>query len=419
MRSVDVAVPVGRSADPPAATVRAGSHAVPSSASHAVSSGGASALPAHGGASALDAPGGGSASPAPISLSTDSALPPRGPTEPFFSGSLQRSSLARSPSPDSPKLLDRVRVTIRARHYSLRTEKAYVAWIRRFVLFHGRRHPELLGSPDVSRYLSYLASQQNVSSATQTQAFAAILFLYRDVLGREITGLADVVRAKRPVHVPLVLGRDEVQAILRRLRGAPLLMCSLMYGAGLRLLECCRLRVMDVDFDRHELTVHDGKGRKDRLTVLPDRLVPVLRAQLRRTQSQYLADLDDGAGYVALPYALDRKYPNACHEWPWQWFFPASRIHVDPETGQRRRHHVHETLLQRAFTAAVRAAGLAKPASCHTLRHSFATHLLETGCDIRTIQELLGHSDVSTTMIYTHVLNWGGRGVRSPLDLLP
>jgi integron integrase len=322
------------------------------------------------------------------------------------------------PSATAPRLLERVRLTIRARHYSPRTEKAYVGWIRRFVFFHGRRHPEELGVPEVAGYISYLAAQQNVSSSTQTQAFAAILFLYRDVLGRNLVGLDDVVRAKRPVRVPLVLARDEVRAILRRMSGAPRLMCSLMYGSGLRLLECCRLRVKDVDFDRCEVTVHDGKGRKDRVTVLPGRLVVELREQLRRTQDQYLADLDGDAGYVALPYALDRKYPNASREWPWQWFFPASRIHVDPETRQRRRHHLHESLLQRAFASAVRAAGLAKPATCHTLRHSFATHLLETGCDIRTIQELLGHTDVSSTMIYTHVLNWGGRGVRSPLDVL-
>jgi integron integrase len=318
----------------------------------------------------------------------------------------------------APRLLERVRLAIRARHYSPRTEKAYVAWIRQFIFFHGKRHPDELGAPEVTGFLSHLASQRHVSASTQTQAFAAILFLYRDVLGRNLVGLEDVVRAKRPVRVPLVLARDEVRAILRRMRGTPLLMCSLLYGAGLRLLECCRLRVKDVDFDRCEITVHDGKGRKDRVTVLPARLVPALRAQLGHAQRQFLADVEGAAGYVTLPYALDRKYPNAGREWPWQWVFPARRIHVDPETGQRRRHHLHESLLQREFAAAVRSAGLAKPATCHTLRHSFATHLLETGCDIRTIQELLGHTDVSTTMIYTHVLNWGGRGVRSPLDML-
>jgi integron integrase len=333
-------------------------------------------------------------------------------------GPVRPPGLRTGSSATAQGLLERVRQVVRARHYSPRTEKAYIAWIRRFIFFHGRRHPDALGAPEVAGYLSHLAAQQNVSSSTQTQAFAAILFLYRDVLGHNLVGLDDVARARRPVRVPLVLARDEVRAILRRMSGTPLLMCSLMYGSGLRLLECCRLRVKDVDFDRSEITVHDGKGRKDRVTVLPARLMPALQAQLRRTQQQYLADLDGQAGYVALPYALDRKYPNASREWPWQWFFPASRIHIDAETRQRRRHHLHESLLQRAFASAVRAAGLAKPASCHTLRHSFATHLLETGCDIRTIQELLGHTDVSTTMIYTHVLNWGGRGVRSPLDLL-
>ena len=315
------------------------------------------------------------------------------------------------------RLLDRVRLAIRVRHYSPRTEKAYVAWIRQYIFFLGKRHPDELGAPEVTGYLSHLASQCRVSASTQNQAFAAILFLYRDVLGRDLVGLDDVVRAKRPVRVPLVLGRDEVRAILRRMSGTPLLMCSLMYGAGLRLLECCRLRVKDVDFSRHELTVYDGKGRKDRLTVLPARLVPRLRAQLDKTQQQYLGDLE-GQVHVALPYALDRKFPNASREWPWQWVFPASRVHRDGFTGQLRRHHLHESVLQRDFAAAVRAAGLTKPASCHTLRHSFATHLLETGYDIRTIQELLGHTNVSTTMIYTHVIGWGGRGVRSPLDTL-
>jgi integron integrase len=344
------------------------------------------------------------------------AAPPQSQLGPAPSGAPPQPGPASSSSP--LPLLERVRLAIRARHYSLRTEKAYLGWIRRFIFFHGRRHPDALGPPEVAGYLSHLASECNVSASTQTQAFAAILFLYRDVLGCDLKGLDGVVRAKHPVRIPLVLARDEVRAILRRMGGTPLLMCSLMYGSGLRLLECCRLRVKDVDFHRREITVHDGKGRKDRVTVLPDRLTTELRVQLRHTQNQYLADLDGQAGYVALPYALDRKYPNAAREWPWQWFFPASRTYVDPETQQRRRHHFHETVLQRAFASAVRAAGLAKPASCHTLRHSFATHLLETGCDIRTIQELLGHSDVSTTMIYTHVLNWGGRGVRSPLDVL-
>jgi integron integrase len=294
---------------------------------------------------------------------------------------------------------------------------AYVAWIRRFILFHGRRHPEALGAPEVTGYLSHLASSRQVSASTQNQAFSALVFFYREVLGRELAGLEQVPRARLPERLPVVLAREEVAAVLRTMRGTPRLMCALMYGSGLRLLECCRLRVKDVDFARQELVVHDGKGRKDRVTVLPARLVPPLRAHLDRVQRQHLADLDGEAGHVALPGALARKYPNAHREWPWQWVFPATRVHTDAATGERRRHHLHETLLQREFAAAVRAAKLTKPATCHTLRHSFATHLLETGYDIRTIQELLGHSDVSTTMVYTHVLNRGGRGVRSPLDL--
>lgn len=323
-----------------------------------------------------------------------------------------------SPSSQPPRLLERVRLAIRSRHYSPRTEKAYLGWIRRFILFHGRRHPDALGAPEVTAYLAHLAIAGSVSASTQSQAFSAIVFLYRDVLGRELVGLADTPRAKRPIRLPLVLARDEVQAVLRRLRGVPGLMCSLMYGAGLRLLECCRLRVKDVDFHRGEITVRDGKGRKDRLTVLPARLVPSLRQHLERVERQHQRDLEGAAGYVALPEALARKYPSAPREWAWQWVFPAARVHVDSATGERRRHHIHESLLQRLFAQAVRDARLSKPATCHTLRHSFATHLLETGYDIRTIQELLGHSDVSTTMIYTHVLNRGGRGVQSPLDLI-
>jgi integron integrase len=316
-----------------------------------------------------------------------------------------------------PRFLDRVRGVLRARHFSRRTEEAYVGWIRRFILFHGKRHPDRLGSPEVTGYLSHLASNRQVSASTQNQAFSALVFLYRDILGRELAGLEHVPRARLAEHLPVVLSRGEVIAVLGRMHGTPRLMASLMYGAGLRLLECCRLRVKDVDFGRQELLVHDGKGRKDRVTVLAGRLVPPLRAHLDRVQRQHLADLEGHAGYVALPGALARKFPSANREWAWQWVFPATRIYTDAATGERRRHHLHESLLQREFALAVRAVKLTKPATCHTLRHSFATHLLETGYDIRTIQELLGHSDVSTTMIYTHVLNRGGRGVRSPLDL--
>lgn len=331
---------------------------------------------------------------------------------------LQPASQAPQP-PQPPRLFERVRLAIRGRHYSVRTEKAYLGWIRRFILFHGRRHPDVLGVPEVTAYLAHLAIAGQVSASTQNQAFAAILFLYRDVLGRELAGLEETPRAKRPIRLPLVLARSEVQDLLRHLRGVPWLMCSLMYGSGLRLLECCRLRVKDVDFLCGEILVRDGKGRKDRLTVLPARLVPALRQHLQRVERLHQRDLEGSAGYVALPDALARKYPNASREWPWQWVFPARRIYVDKPSGERRRHHLHESLLQRVFAEAVRASGLSKPATCHTLRHSFATHLLETGYDIRTIQELLGHSDVSTTMIYTHVLNRGGRGVQSPFDLMP
>jgi len=313
-----------------------------------------------------------------------------------------------------PRLLDRVRQAIRARHYSPRTEKAYVGWIRRYIFFHGKRHPDQMGAPEVTRFLSALATRSKVSASTQNQAFSALLFLYRDVLGRQLTGLKETVRAKPSVRVPLVLARDEVSAILRHLHGVEWLMASVMYGAGLRLLECCHLRVKDLDFTKREITVRDGKGRKDRVTVLPSALAEPLRLHLEKTSRQHRSDVSAGAGSVALPDALARKYPRAAWDWGWQWVFPATRLYRDPATGHWRRHHLHETVLQRAFAVAVRVAQVAKPATCHTLRHSFATDLLERGYDIRTIQELLGHSDVSTTMIYTHALNRGGRASRAP-----
>jgi integron integrase len=312
--------------------------------------------------------------------------------------------------------LDRVRTVIRARHYSASTEKAYVGWVRRYVLFHGKRHPETLGEAEITEFLSALATRRRVSASTQNQALSALLFLYRDVLGREMAWMDGIVRAKRPIRLPVVLSREEVQAILGQMNGTPWLMASLMYGAGLRLMECCRLRVKDVDFGRGELLVRDGKGRKDRVTLLPKRTCGPLSAHLDRVRSLHRRDLKEGAGSVALPDALAVKYPRAAWEWAWQWVFPATRPYVERGTGERRRHHLHESVLQRAIKEVVRRAGVPKPATSHTLRHSFATHLLEAGYDIRTIQELLGHSDVSTTMIYTHVLNRGGRGVRSPLD---
>ncbi len=313
-------------------------------------------------------------------------------------------------------ILDLMRATIRARHYSPRTEKAYVGWAGRFLSFCEPTRPESLGAGDVARFLTHLATRDRVSASTQNQAFSALLFLLQEALARDLGDIRDVVRAKRPLRLPVVLSRAEVAAILGAMKGTPRLMAQLMYGAGLRVLECCRLRVKDVDFARRELTVRDGKGRKDRRTVLPGTLVVPLRSHLDRVRRQHELDLAGGCGSVALPDALDAKYVNAPWEWGWQWVFPAVRLYEDPATGRRRRHHVHETVVQREFAIAVRVSGTAKLASCHTLRHSFATHLLEAGYDIRTIQELLGHSDVSTTMIYTHVLNRGGRGVRSPLD---
>ncbi len=304
---------------------------------------------------------------------------------------------------------------IQTRHYSRRTEEAYVFWIRRFLAFHGMRHPNEMGSAEVASFLSHLATRRRVSASTQNQAFSAILFLYRNVLERELTGLETVPRAKRPERVPLVLSQEEVGQILRQLHGSLRLMAALMYGSGLRLLECARLRVKDIDFEHHELTVRDGKGQKDRVTMLPDGLAQPLSTHLERVRRLYEQDLAASVD-VELPHALALKYPSASRDWAWRWVFPALRTYRDPHTGRRRRHHLHETVLQRAFHDAVRWAGISKPASCHTMRHCFATHLLEAGYDIRTIQELLGHSDVNTTMIYTHVLNRGGRGVRSPFD---
>jgi integron integrase len=319
-------------------------------------------------------------------------------------------------SPQAPRLLDRVRQAIRTRHYSPRTEKAYVAWIRRFIVFNNKRHPDEMGTREVTAFITSLATTGRVAASTQNQAFSALLFLYRDVLGRTIDGLEDIARAKRPVRVPVVLSPAEVSAVLQHLQGVPWLMASLMYGSGLRLLECARLRIKDVDLERREITVRDGKGRKDRRTVVPARLVAPLRTQIARVCHQHDADLIAGAGSVEMPDALDRKFPRAAWKRDWQWVFPATRFYVHAPTGQRRRHHLHESVMQREVGFAVRAAGLTKSATCHTLRHSFATHMLEMGYDIRTIQELLGHNDVSTTMIYTHVLNCGGRGVRSPFD---
>ena len=319
------------------------------------------------------------------------------------------------PAP-KPRLLDRIRAAIRARHYSRRTEEAYVAWIRRYIVFHGKRHPAEMGAPEITRYLTWLAVDGKVAASTQNQALSALLFLYRVVLELEVPWLDGLVRARRPERLPVVLTRDEVRAVLQRLTGPTRLMGYLLYGAGLRLLECCRLRTQDVDFEASQIIVRAGKGDKDRMTMLPLTIKADLADHLALMREQHRRDVADGAGCVELPSAIARKYPNAVREWTWQWVFPATRTYVDPETGHRRRHHLHESVVQRAVKDAVSRAGLTKRAGPHTFRHSFATHLLEDGHDIRTVQTLLGHRDVSTTMIYTHVLNRGPAAVRSPAD---
>ncbi len=317
-----------------------------------------------------------------------------------------------------PTLLMRLRQAIRQRHYSRRTEETYVGWVKRFVAFHGRRHPAELGAAEVSSFLSHLASDRHVSASTQNQALSALLFLYRAVLARDLGELPSLVYAKRSRRLPVVLTRDEVRAVLGRLSGPKWLVAALLYGSGLRLLEGLRLRVKDVDFASKQLVVRSGKGDRDRVTMLPESVAPALATHLRKIKVQHERDRADGAGRVELPDALARKSPQAAGEWSWQWVFPATRHYVDPRTGERRRHHLHESVIQRAFREAVRASGIAKRASCHTLRHSFATHLLAAGYDIRTVQQLLGHRDLRTTMIYTHVLNRGGLAVQSPADTL-
>ena len=315
-----------------------------------------------------------------------------------------------------PRLLDQVRDRIRVKHYSIRTEQAYLGWIKRFILFHGKRHPLTLGAPDVERFLSHLAVEGKVAASTQNQALAAVLFLYNSVLERPLPWLDDLTRAKQPERLPVVLTVGETQLVLGHISGTTGLMMRLLYGTGMRLMECVRLRVKDVDFEMHQITVRDGKGFKDRVTLLPKSLAAPLSKHLEHVKMMHNEDLAAGYGETYLPHALARKYPNAGRAWGWQYMFPARGLSVDPRSGVTRRHHVDEKALQRAMKQAVRDAGLTKLATPHTLRHSFATHLLESGYDVRTIQELLGHKDVATTMIYTHVLNRGGKGVLSPLD---
>jgi len=315
-----------------------------------------------------------------------------------------------------PRLLDEMRAGMRRMGLSLRTEEGYVGWVRRFILANGKRHPCEMGAVELEAFLTGLATHGRVAASTQNQALAALLFLYRQVLGVELPWLDNIRRAKKPERLPTVLTREEVAAMLGQMSGVTWLMAGLLYGAGLRLMECVRLRVQDVDFARREIVVRQGKGGKDRRTMLPALVADALQGQLAEARRLHERDLAAGFGAVWLPHALDRKYANAAREWIWQYAFPASARSIDPRSGVERRHHLDETVLQRAVKTAVRRAGIAKPATCHTLRHSFATHLLESGSDIRTVQELLGHKDVSTTQIYTHVLNRGGHGVLSPLD---
>jgi integron integrase len=315
-----------------------------------------------------------------------------------------------------PKLLDLVRHKMRAKHYSYRTEQQYIYWIRRFVIHHGRRHPAEMSAPEVEAFLTDLAINRRVSAATQNQALAALLFLYRHVLERDLPWLESVVRARPAVHVPVVLSPREVQALLAQLDGRFRLIGQLLYGSGLRLMEALRLRVKDVDFEYSQIAVRDGKGKKDRVTILPEGVAPQLKLHLLVAREEHRAAIDRGFGGVALPNALERKYPGASLEWAWQYVFPADRSSRDPRTGAVLRHHVHETSVQRAVRRAARNAGILKPVGPHTLRHCFATHLLERGYDIRTVQELMGHSDVRTTQIYTHVMKKGARAVKSPLD---
>jgi integron integrase len=315
------------------------------------------------------------------------------------------------------RLLDAVRAEIRVRRYSYRTEQAYVDWIHRFVLFHGKRHPREMGGPEVAKFLSHLASDRNVAAATQNQALAALLFLYKRVLNVKLPWIADVVRASRPKRLPTVLSQKDAQRVLANLQGVYWLIGALFYGSGLRLTEALRLRVKDLELSNCRVIVRDGKGNKDRVTILPASLVPNLRAHLERVRELHDQAIEQGFGGVILPYALERKYPHAHLQWGWQYVFPASRPSADPRTGTRRRHHVFEDTVQRHVRHAARAAGINKPVSPHTFRHSFATHLLENGYDIRTVQELMGHKDVSTTQIYTHVMAKGKNSVKSPFDM--
>ncbi|MEA2561411.1 MAG: hypothetical protein QOH06_2915 [Acidobacteriota bacterium] len=326
--------------------------------------------------------------------------------------------LSDTPEVKEPKLLDRARARMRARHLSLRTERAYLGWMRQYILFHGRRHPAEMGEVEINSFVTHLAVEKRVSASTQTQALCALLYLYREILGKQVGELEGLIRAKRRRRLPVVLTREEVRRALGELRGTERLFLDLLYGTGMRLMEGLRLRVKDIDFSQAQVTVREGKGGKDRMTMLPAAIRGDLERHLAQVKLLHQQDLAEGFGRVQLPAALARKYRSAPMEWGWQYVFPAPGRSRDPRTGEWGRHHLYERTVQRAFRDAVRRAGLTKPATCHTLRHSFATHLLMSGYDIRTVQELLGHRSVKTTMIYTHVLNRGGFGVQSPLDQL-
>ena len=315
-----------------------------------------------------------------------------------------------------PKLIEELRQVLRSKHYSRRTEQSYCNWVKRFLRFHKMRHPDKMGEAEINAFLSHLALRRKVSVSTQNQALSAILFLYKCVVKKEIRNLGDVIRARRPKHLPVVMTRDEVTDVLNHLEGQAWLMCSLMYGAGLRLTECLELRVQDIDFRANQIVVRSGKGFKDRVTVLPQAAKRALMDHLREVRQVHERDLAEGYGRIPMPYALAKKYPRADREWRWQFVFPQRRRWINRQTGEQGRYHVDESIIQKAVKAAVAEAGLTKRVSCHVLRHSFATHLLEDGYDIRTVQELLGHKDVRTTMVYTHVLNRGGKGVPSPMD---
>ena len=316
------------------------------------------------------------------------------------------------------KLLDQVRDAIRLKHYSSRTEKSYVYWIRRYIFFHNKRHPKEMGTPEIEAFLTHLAVKENVAASTQNQALSALLFLYREVLKQDVALVTNSVRAQQPRRLPTVLTKEEVQKVIGLMRGTHQLMAKLLYGSGLRLMECVQLRVKDIDFGQRQIVVRDGKGMTDRVTVLPNTLIEPLQEHLQRVKRLHEEDIAKGYGSVYLPSALGRKYPNAVREWVWQYVFTSNILSKDPRTSIVRRHYLHETSLQRSVRAAAKRARLNKRVSCHTFRHSFATHLLQNGYDIRTVQELLGHKDVKTTMIYTHVLNRGGLAVRSPIDML-